>query len=123
MMQKKDLPVPTEFAKNLRQNQTDAEKIIWYALKAKRLEGYKFRRQFPIGNYIVDFACPEFRLVVEIDGGQHNGNPADDARTSYLNDLHYEVIRFWNNDVLKNAEGVLEAISTVLCERRKILKG
>lgn len=98
-------------SRKLRQNQTDAETAFWHSVKAKRFEGRKFRRQFPIGPFYADFACVELKLVVEIDGGQHNENSRDDERTCMLNNLGYEVVRYWNNDVLSNLEGVLHSLS------------
>jgi very-short-patch-repair endonuclease len=98
-------------ARELRKNMTDAERIIWYYLRDRRLSGWKFRRQHPIGPFIVDFICIEKRLIVEVDGGQHNLNPEIDIkRTEYLKERGYRVIRFWNNDVLKETEAVLNSI-------------
>jgi very-short-patch-repair endonuclease len=107
----------TARAQNLRQNQTEAEKIIWHALKAKRFEGYKFRRQFLINPYIVDFACTEKMLVMEIDGGQHCENRQDEVRTKVLEAQGWQVIRFWNNDVMGNLDGVLSTLSLNLSRR------
>ena len=105
------------FARQLRTDQTNAEKVIWYKLRNRQLYGNKFRRQQPIGRYIVDFVCYEKNLVVEIDGGQHNKismKEQDYKRTEYLENLGYKVIRFWDNDVLKNVEAVIEVISNRL---------
>jgi very-short-patch-repair endonuclease len=98
-------------ARTLRRDQTDAERRLWFKLRDRRLNGLKFRRQMPVGNYIVDFCCESARLIVELDGGQH-GMPAskDAARTATLEAKGYLVLRFWNNDVLKNVDGVLESI-------------
>ncbi|MBI1214275.1 MAG: DUF559 domain-containing protein [Alphaproteobacteria bacterium] len=101
-------------ARTLRRNQTDAEKIIWHELKAKRFQGLKFKRQHPVGPYFADFICIEKKLIVEIDGGQHCGNAADEARTDFMTQKGYEVVRFWNNDVLQNTQGVLEALFLAL---------
>jgi very-short-patch-repair endonuclease len=101
-------------ARNLRKNQTDAEHRLWKLLRAKRLEGWKFRRQLPIEHYIVDFACPAARLIVEADGGQHNGSAYDAARDQWLATRGWRVMRFWNTDILTNEEGVLTAVLAAL---------
>lgn len=98
------------FAKQLRRNMTDAEKLLWYRLRGHRFAGAKFKRQQPLGNYIVDFVCFEFRLVIEVDGGQHLDNSDDLQRDDWLRDQGFEVLRFWNNDVLGQTEAVLEKI-------------
>ncbi len=100
-------------AKGLRKRQTDAEMALWHQLNNRQLEGAKFRRQHRIGKYIVDFVCLEKELVIEIDGGQHNESPQitnDEQRTQWLEKTGYRVIRYWNNDVLENIEGVIENI-------------
>ena len=94
----------------LRQNQTDAERRMWMLLRDRRLAHLKFKRQEPIGRYFVDLICLQKRLIIELDGGQHNDNPADEKRTAWLESQNFKVIRFWNNDVLKNPEGVLTTI-------------
>ncbi len=86
----------------------------WAAIRARQLNGAKFRRQYPIGAFIADFVCLEARLVVEIDGGQHADSPTDQDRTRALNCLGYQVVRFWNNEVLGNIEGVLEELRLLL---------
>lgn len=100
-------------AKNLRKRATDAERLLWRYLRAKRMEGIKFRRQEPIGNYIVDFICFDKRIIVEIDGGQHardeNVN-RDKERDEWLRTQGFKVLRFWNNEVLNNINGVWEVI-------------
>jgi very-short-patch-repair endonuclease len=101
----------------LRQNATDAERRLWAVLRHRQLQGYKFRRQHAIGRFIVDFACTKHRLVIEADGGQHNGSIADDRRTALLERQGWRVLRFWNNDVLSNTEGVLDTILDALQER------
>jgi very-short-patch-repair endonuclease len=98
----------------LRQRQTDAERRMWLLLRDRRLARLKFRRQQPIGNYIVDLFCAAKGLIIELDGGQHNDNPDDERRTAWLESRGYKVLRFWNNDVLKNKEGVLTAILLAL---------
>ena len=101
----------TTLARNLRKNQTDAERILWSKLRAKQLDGIKFRRQQPIGCYIVDFVCRKRHLIIELDGGQHATDVIHDKiRGSYLERQGFTILRFWNNDVLKNIDGVLEVI-------------
>jgi len=105
------------FAQELRQKQTDAEKALWAKLRNRQLEGVKFRRQQPVGSYIVDFASFERKLMIEIDGGQHNEDKTkerDTERTARLKETGYRVIRFWNNEALTNLEGVLESIREAL---------
>ena len=97
-------------ARVLRKKQTDAEKLLWRHLRAKQLEGRKFRRQHPIGNYVVDFVCLEESLVVEVDGGQHADYTEDAQRDRWLTAQGFKILRFWNNEVLTNIEGVLESI-------------
>ncbi len=109
--------MPNEFAKRLRRDQTDAERLLWARLRDRQLNGYKFRRQRPIERYVVDFVCIERRLVVELDGGQHAEQMSkDDLRTAEIVRRGFRVIRFWNNDVIANIEGVLEAIAVKLSE-------
>jgi len=107
-------------AKELRHNLTKAERKLWYeALTAKQLENFKFRKQMPIGPYIADFACMEKKLIIELDGGQHGeseGEAHDKKRTAFLEEAGYRVLRFWNNDVLKNLEGVAETIRLALLD-------
>jgi len=102
-------------AKQLRRAQTDAERVLWFRLRGRRLDGLKFKRQVPIDRFIVDFCCTEARLTIELDGGQHATRTLEDAnRTKVPEAFGYLVLRFWNNDVLQNTEGVLEEIvSTV----------
>ena len=98
-------------ARKLRTNQTDAEAKIWRLVRAKQIEGLKFRRQHPIQQYIVDFICPERKLIIELDGGQHaQAIEYDEKRTQFLESKGYTVIRFWNNEVLTNIEGVYEVL-------------
>lgn len=97
---------------------TDAERVLWRAIRRKQLDGHRFRRQQPIGRYIVDFFCPEVRLIVELDGGQHAERADYDAdRTEWLEARGYRVVRYWNPDVLRNLEGVLEDLRIRLRER------
>ena len=101
-------------ARRLRVEMTDAERRLWSALRSRRLQGFKFRRQYPAGPFILDFACVEHRLAVEADGGQHADNGYDDSRTAWLEQNSWRVVRFWNNEVLTNADGVVEEILRVL---------
>ncbi len=102
-------------AKALRQNQTNAEGLLWHYLRNKQLDGHKFRRQQPIGPYIVDFACLPRKLIVELDGGQHAKQEAyDEKRDTFLQDKGYRILRFWNNEVFENCFGVLESIYAAL---------
>ena len=98
-------------ARQLRTRQTDAERKLWFLLRDRRLNDAKFRRQVPIGNYIVDFVCQEAKLIVEVDGSQHADQVAyDDARSKWLASVGYRVLRIWNNDLTENEDGVLTAI-------------
>ena len=97
-------------AKALRANMTDAERRLWYFLRAHRFAGMKFKRQALIGRYIVDVASFQMRLVVEVDGGQHAQSEDDFRRTRWLEHEGFRILRFWNNDVLSNTECVLDAI-------------
>ena len=108
----------TGFARKLRRDMTDAEKALWQRLRARQLDGAKFVRQFPIGGFIADFACRSARLVIELDGGQHADSTRDAERTREIGRHGYIVLRFWNNDVLTNMEGVLESILTELHNAR-----
>ena len=113
-------PVPQdllEFARQLRKEQTDAERLMWSLLRDRRLAGFKFRRQHPIEPYVLDFYCHEARLAVELDGGQHNAPDArahDEQRTSFLESQGIRMLRFWNSDVLNNIDGLLQAIYDAL---------
>lgn len=98
-----------ENAKSLRRTQTDAEQKLWYHLRAHRFMGKKFKRQKPMGRYVVDFVCLEEKLIIELDGGQHADNVEyDRERDSWLRSEGYTVLRFWNNEMLNEMEGVLE---------------
>ncbi|MGE0737231.1 MAG: endonuclease domain-containing protein [Alphaproteobacteria bacterium] len=111
--------MPNPRARKLRSNLTDAEKRLWNRLRRKQVDGYRFRRQVPLGFYIVDFACLEARLVVEVDGGQHAVDAArDGVRDAWLVANGFRVLRFWNNDVLGNTDGVLAEIQRAFIEHR-----
>jgi very-short-patch-repair endonuclease len=109
--------MPNERARLLRKNLTDAEHRLWSKLRGRQDAGHKFRRQAPIGPYVVDFLCSQRKLIVEVDGGQHAARAVADAqRTAFLEREGYRVIRFWNNEVSGNLEGVFEAIHQALSE-------
>jgi very-short-patch-repair endonuclease len=108
-----------ENARQLRINMTDAERRLWRHLRLQQLDGRRFRRQVPIGPYVVDFACLEAKLLIEVDGGQHaEALHYDAARTAWLEARGYQVLRFWNNDVLSNTDGVLSLIRETLLTAR-----
>ena len=104
----------TRIARRLRTDQTDAETVLWNRIRNRQIDGHKFVRQQPIGNYVCDFVCRERLLIIEVDGGQHNESAADAIRDRRLNEAGYRVLRFWNNDVLGNIDGVLEMIQAAL---------
>lgn len=102
-------------AQQLRQNASDTERYLWTRIRRRQLGGYRFRRQVPIGNYIVDFACLESRLVIELDGSQHGSHRRlDEAWDLYLQHHGFRVLRFWDNQVFEELEGVLEASMNAL---------
>jgi very-short-patch-repair endonuclease len=106
-------------ARRLRRNQTDAERVLWFRLRDRRLDGWKFKRQMPIDRFIVDFLCADAKLIVELDGGQHDQNRERDAnRTRILEAMGYLVLRYWNNDVMRNTNGVLEDILSTINQQR-----
>jgi len=100
----------TEFARKLRENSTETEHWFWSRVRAHRLQGFKFKRQHPIGGFVVDFVCLEAMLIVELDGGQHAASARDQLRDARLSEEGYRVLRFWNNDVLTNVDGVVERV-------------
>jgi very-short-patch-repair endonuclease len=100
----------TSLTRQLRKNSTTAERKLWRYLRSRSLAGFKFARQEPIGLYVVDFVCRELRLVIEVDGGQHTDNRRDAVREKWLVAHRYRVLRFWNNEVLGNIEGVWDTI-------------
>jgi very-short-patch-repair endonuclease len=104
--------------RSLRNAPTDAERVLWRHLKSRQIEGCKFRRQHPYGDYIVDFACLERRVIVEVDGSQHfDAAPYDEKRSRFLRLAGFKVLRFWNNKVFGELEGVLEVIRRELVAR------
>jgi very-short-patch-repair endonuclease len=103
----------TSRARQLRKNFTDAEQILWRTVRSRQLGGHKFRRQQPVGRYIVDFVCLEASLVIEVDGGQHaeiRQAAYDEERTAWVRQQGFRVLRFWDHEVLKQLDGVKEAI-------------
>jgi very-short-patch-repair endonuclease len=101
-------------ARVLRQAMTDAERKLWYALRDRRFANFKFRRQVPIGPFIADFVCFEARLVVEVDGGQHAESQYDQRRDRWFATNDFRVLRFWNNEVLANVQGVMTVLAQAL---------
>jgi len=103
------------FARELRKSMTDAERKLWRGLRMRQLHGHKFRRQFPIGAYIVDFVCLDARLIIEVDGGQHADDEYGDAdRDAWLRLQNFRVLRYWNNQVLNELDAVLQDIARSL---------
>ena len=101
----------SKFARTLRRRSTEAEKLLWSRLRGRQFDGIKFKRQVPIANYVVDFLALDQKFIIEVDGGQHDLRAAKDTeRTRILEEWGYHVVRFWNNDVLTNIDGVLESI-------------
>ena len=97
----------------MRRNQTDVERLLWSHLRSRQLNGLKFRRQFPIQRYILDFYCLTKKIAIELDGGQHNtdtGRVRDDERDALLARMNITVLRFWNNEIIENIDGVVEKI-------------
>jgi very-short-patch-repair endonuclease len=101
-------------AQRLRREMTDAERKLWSVLRNRQLEGAKFRRQQPIGPFIADFVCQESSLIVETDGGQHANSPVHVLRSQFLESKAYRILRFWNNDILNNLDGVAQIIASAL---------
>lgn len=112
-----------QFAKYLRQNMTDAEKLLWYYLRAYRLNGKRFRRQQPLGPYIVDFVHFGSRVIVEADGGQHIDSLSDKERDAWLSSQGFQVLRFWNHEILRQTDVVLSVIYDVLVPEDSVGKG
>jgi very-short-patch-repair endonuclease len=104
-------PNQKAFANSLRNSPTDAERALWKSLRGDSLNGLRFRRQFPLGIYIVDFVCFEVRLIVEVDDGQHADSTKDAQRDAWLKSQGFHVLRFWNNEVLQNMEGAMQVIA------------
>jgi very-short-patch-repair endonuclease len=111
----------TNLSRHFRRRTTIAERVLWNRLRARALCGLKFVRQEPVGPCIVDLVCREQRLIIEVDGGQHGGSSRDAIRDRWLRNHGYRVLRFWNNDVIANTDGVLEAIVDTL-QRDRLLQ-
>lgn len=106
-----DKPTKTKLARKLRRSQSNSEAIFWREVRGRLLAGYKFRRQVPIDKYVADFVCESAKLIVELDGHQHaDTKEADAARTAVLKSKGYRVIRFWNDDVYDNLDGVMNGV-------------
>ncbi len=104
-----------QFARQLRRNSTDAERRLWRLLRDRQFASYKFRRQTPVGPYIADFVCFDQKIIVEVDGGQHQDRlHQDQARSEWLESQGFTVLRFWNNEVMGNQDGVAHLILTAL---------
>jgi very-short-patch-repair endonuclease len=101
-------------SRELRKNPTKAEQVLWSAIRNRQLLGVRFNRQVPVGLFICDFVARSINLVIEVDGGQHATPGADDSRTAFLESRGYRVLRFWNNDVLENIDGVVSEIERTL---------
>lgn len=102
-------------ARRLRKNQTEAEQRLWMHLRRKQIDQHRFGQQVPLGPYIADFVCLSARLIIEVDGGQHSERIAEDSeRTAWLESQNFRVLRFWNNDVFENIDGVITTIVTAL---------
>lgn len=104
----------TSIARRLRSQQTNAETKLWRHLRNRQISGVKFVRQEPVDRYICDFVCRELKLIVEADGGQHSVSRADQVRDRRLSEIGYRVLRFWNNDILLNMDGVLQTIRSAI---------
>jgi very-short-patch-repair endonuclease len=114
----------SETARRLRAEMTDAERKLWSLLRRKQLQGFRFRRQIPIGRYVADFACMSQHLIVELDGGRHAERvECDQHRTAWLAKIGYRVLRFWNGEVFTNTDGVVETIRLALLDPPPPLKG
>lgn len=103
-------------ARDLRKNMTDSERIIWSIIRNRQFYGYRFLRQYCMGQYIVDFICREKKIIIEIDGGQHNKQiniEYDEQRSAYLNSKGYKVVRFWNNEINNNLAGVYKKLQDI----------
>jgi very-short-patch-repair endonuclease len=106
-------------ARQLRGTATEAELRLWSAIRRRQLDGLRFRRQVPLGRFVVDFVCYDVRLVVELDGGQHSDSQDDDAaRTQWLESRGFRVVRFWNHEVFENLNGVLDVIGETAASYR-----
>ena len=105
------------FARSMRREATEAEDRLWQELRGRRLDGIKFRRQVPVPPYVADFACMEAMLIVEVDGSQHGDDPKDEARTAFLRSRGFRVLRFWNDEVLREMNSVCDTIIAYVRDR------
>ena len=116
-------PLIRDVARQLRHDQTEAERRLWSRLRDNQLSGFKFRRQYPVGPYFADFFCQEAELIVELDGSQHaDQSDRDEVRTEFLRAAGYKVLRFWNNEVISGIDEVLQRIADALEGSRKTKK-
>ncbi|ESY61401.1 MULTISPECIES: DUF559 domain-containing protein [Mesorhizobium] len=110
-------PAKRKFARSLRRDMTEVEAKLWRELRDRRLDRIKFRRQVPIGKYVADFVCPEARLIIEIDGSQHADSDTDRIRKTELEAKGFRILRFWNDDVLKDMNAVCDTIIAYVRDR------
>ena len=104
-------PIIKNNSRNLRKNMTDVERMLWAKIRGRQLQGFRFRRQHPIGSYIIDFICLELKLIIELDGSQHMGQQQYDMkRSQWLQSNGFKIMRFWNSDILDDLDGVMQAI-------------
>jgi len=108
-------PINRRRARDMRMDSTKAENMLWQAIRDRKPEGFKFRRQVPLRNYILDFVCFEARLIIEVDGGQHAESKSDEIRDAFFRSQGFRVLRFWNDEVVRNVDG---AVLTILAELR-----
>ncbi|KGD85830.1 DUF559 domain-containing protein [Rhizobium sp. YS-1r] len=106
-------PINRRRARDMRMDSTRAENMLWQAIRDRKLEGFKFRRQVPLRSYILDFVCFEARLIIEVDGAQHAESKSDEVRDAFFQSQGFRVLRFWNDDVVKNLDGT---VLTILAE-------
>jgi very-short-patch-repair endonuclease len=109
-----DRTMTIDAARRLRKQPTDAEMRLWSRLRRRQVGGHRFRRQVPVGPFVVDSACLEARLVIEVDGGQHVGSERDAVRTEWLEGQGFRILRFWNDEVLRSTDDVVEAVRSAL---------
>ena len=115
------LIIENELQRNLRNNMTDAEIRLWQRLRSRQLAGCKFRRQHPYMDFVLDFVCLERCLIVEVDGGQHLENERDQERDKRLREAGFQILRFWNNQVLQETDAVVDAIWAALQNKRTLV--
>lgn len=110
-------PINRQRAREMRLDSTKAENMLWQEIRDRRLEGFKFRRQMPLQNYILDFVCFDAKLIIEVDGGQHAESRSDTIRDAFFRSQGFRILRFWNDDVTKNLDGVMLTIRDELRSR------